>query len=69
MFCYFQELFLRNFLDITIPVVRAIIPANIEHVFIYLNQGWRQETSDRGADASDEGANYFGTRALKPDRS
>ena len=33
------------------------------------NQGWRQENSDRGADASDEGANYFGTKALKPDRS
>ena len=34
-----------------------------------LSQGWRQKNSDRGADASDEGANYFGTRALKPDRS
>ena len=32
-------------------------------------QGWRQEISDREADASDEGANYFGTKALKPDRS
>ena len=32
-------------------------------------QRWCQEISDRGADASDEGANYFGTRALKPDRS
>ena len=34
-----------------------------------VNQGWRQENSDRGANASDEGANYFGTKALKPDRS
>ena len=29
-----------------------------------MNQRWRQETSDRGADASDEGANYFGKRKL-----
>ena len=33
------------------------------------DQGWRQENSERGADASNEWANYFGTRALKPDRS
>ena len=31
-------------------------------------QGWRQEISDRGADASNGGANYIRTRALKPDR-
>ena len=36
------------------------------HIII---QGWPQETSDKGTDASDEEANYFGTRALKPDRS
>ena len=38
-------------------------------LLLILKQGWRQENSDRGADASDEGANYFGTKALKPDRS
>ena len=32
-------------------------------------QKWRQENSNKGADASDEGANYIGTRALKPDGS
>ena len=32
-------------------------------------QGWRQQSSDGGADASDEGAYYFDSRALKPDRS
>ena len=26
------------------------------------DQGWRQESSDGGADASDGGANYIGTR-------
>ena len=34
-----------------------------------VNQGWRQESSDKGADASDGGADYFGTRILKADGS
>ena len=41
------------------PLMRSLAKVNI--------QRWRQESSDGGADASDGGADYIGTRALKPD--
>ena len=35
----------------------------------HTNRGGARKIATVGADASDEGANYSGTRALKPDRS
>ena len=50
-------------------MLKKVSDAIFSTIICLEKQGWRQESSDKGADASDGGADYFGTRILKADGS